>query len=332
MRCASKREVLGAAVVALLIAVFAAPGRGEWKESEVQALTQRLLHEVSTIKRAVARDWDREDKQSPRYVVLDDLMTLHARVVALEGLVRAGQGPEKTAPVFRRVLTAVEHARRDAADFPEVQKQRAHIEAAEEAVAALEALYGPQLARLEPAAEGEPPPPIRKRSPAPKVAAAPPGKTHRRWTTEPAGVEGCPESVMHDVSMNRGGNVRIWVYPKVTGPNEVTTTVGVIMAEIGGHDARGELVEERVVHVPDLPPGCRIRRILTESLASCEFTDDDDEEDSAKCDIVRPGGLVRSVRVSAQSPGLDFDCDDAPGQDAYAQLAFNPIEVEVVCE
>ena len=88
----------------------------------------------------------------------------------------------------------------------------------------------------------------------------------------------------------------------------------------------------RVAGLKPLPPSCQIRRVLTESLASCEFDDDDVEEDTHKCDIVHPNGLVRSVRVSALSPGLDFDCDDGPHNDAYAELSFNPIEVEVVCD
>ncbi len=314
----------------LVLAVPALAAESEWDQAKVQALSQQLVRAVEKIKKGIAHDWDREDKQSARYVVLDDLMSLHHRTVALHGLLRAGGGRETTAPVFRRVLTGVEHARHDAASFPEVAKQRRHIEAADAALAKLEAYYAPALAELPPPREAPSPPPPVVRSPPPRVPAAP-GKTSRRRTTAPDPVSGCPQSVMHDVSMNHGGNVRIWVHPEVTGRNEVTSTVGVIMAERSGHYARGEIVERRVVSVPDLPAGCRIRRVLTESLASCEFEDDDVGDDSGKCDIVHPDGLVRSVKVSAVSRGLEFDCDDGPGNDAYAELSFNPIEVEVVC-
>ncbi|MDJ0848528.1 MAG: hypothetical protein QNK04_09140 [Myxococcota bacterium] len=320
-----------ASILLLLPALPAIPAEDGWDRRKVVAITKQLLREVEKIKMGIAHDWDRKDKESARYVVLEDVMSLHHRTVALLALVVKGGGPEATAPVFRRVLTGVEHARRDAANFPEIEKQRRHIEAADEALAKLKVYYGSALEELPPPKTAASPPPPVVRSPAPRVAAVP-GKTFRRRTTVPDPVSGCPQSVMHDVSMNHGGNVRIWVHPEVTGRNEVTSTVGVIMAERAGHFARGEIVERRVVSVPDLPAGCRIRRVLTESLASCEFEDDDVEDDSHKCDIVHPSGLVRSVKVSAVSKGLEFDCDDGPGNDAYAELSFNPIEVEVVCK
>ena len=89
----------GAVAALALAAAPVAAGQVEWNQAEVSALTQQLLQHVSKIKKGIRRDWDREDKQSARYVVLDDAMTLHHRVVALDGLVRAGQGRERTAPV-----------------------------------------------------------------------------------------------------------------------------------------------------------------------------------------------------------------------------------------
>ena len=315
-----------------LLAPCVASGQQDWNAKEVTKLTRKLSDEVRAIKTGITRDWDGADKESARYVVLDDLMALHHQVVALDALVRQGQGRKQTAPVFRRVRSAVDHARRDAALFPAIEKQRKHIEAADATLERLEAYYEVELATLPPEEAGTPPPPMERHSPSPRVAAAAPDKTFRMHTDAPDPVTGCPESVMHDVSMNHGGNVRIWVHPEVTGRNEVTSTIGVIMSETGGHYARGELIERRVSRIPDLAPNCQIRRVLSESLAACEFDDDDREEDSHKCDIVDPEGLVASLSVSAQSPGLDFDCDDAPYNDAFAELGFNPIEVEVVCD
>ena len=332
MRGTRRIALLGATLAALLPPAAVALATKPWNRSQVLALTQALLAEVKLIKRNLARDWDRADHQSPRYVVLEDVMALHRRAVALDGLVRAGEGAEKTAPVFRRVLTAVQHARRDAAEFPAIERQRVHIDKADAALARLKDYYGPELTRLAPEASGDPSPSPVKRTPPPRVPEAPPDKTFRRRTTEPAPVAGCPRSVMHDKNLNHPTDVRIWVRPEVTGRNEVTTTVGVVMTERAGHYARGELVERRPAHVPDLPPECRIRRVVMEPLATCEFVDDDEEEDAHKCDIVRGGGLVRTLRVTAMSPGLDFDCDDEPGKDAYAEVHLNPIEVEVVCE
>jgi hypothetical protein len=74
-------------------------------------------------------------------VVLDDLMQLQHRAVAFRVLVSAGQGREKTEPVFRRVRTAIEHARRDAPAFPAIQRQHRHIDAAKAALDELSAFY-----------------------------------------------------------------------------------------------------------------------------------------------------------------------------------------------
>ena len=143
----SRFVAISASIVALASVLFAAPGIAEptaWDEAEVAKLAQQLVVEVAAIKENIAGRRDEADPQSARWVVLDDLMQLQHRVVAFEGLVRAGQGRENTEPVFRRIQTAVDNARRDAPAFPEVQKQREHIDRAAAALTALSSYYETQ--------------------------------------------------------------------------------------------------------------------------------------------------------------------------------------------
>ncbi len=114
-------------------------------EKRVAALARKVGGAASRIKDNLARDWDRADKTSTRYVVINDLMILQHRAVALEGLIRAGQGRDKTEPVYRRMLSAVEHARQDSQQFPEIAAQQKHIDTAEAALQELADCYGPPV-------------------------------------------------------------------------------------------------------------------------------------------------------------------------------------------
>jgi hypothetical protein len=127
--------------------LVAAPGFAEpaaWDEAEVAKLAHQLVVEVAAIKDDIAGRREEADPHSARWIVLDDLMQLQHRTVAFEGLVRAGQGRDNTEPVFRRIQTAVDHARRDAPAFPDVQKQRKHIDRAESALKMLSSYYETQ--------------------------------------------------------------------------------------------------------------------------------------------------------------------------------------------
>ena len=113
-------------------------------EKRVATLVERVAAKASRIKKNIAREWDRADKTSTRYIVLNDLMTLQHQAVALEGLVRAGEGRDKTEPVFRRMQSAVQHARQDADKFPAIAEQRSLIAEAETALDELAECYGPE--------------------------------------------------------------------------------------------------------------------------------------------------------------------------------------------
>jgi hypothetical protein len=144
MHSTRRFTIIWASCFALLSVVVAAPGFAEpvaWNEAKVAKLASQLVFEVSKIKDNIAGRRDEADPNSARWVVLDDLMQLQHRVVAFEGLVRAGQGRDNTEPVFRRIRTAVDNARRDAPAFPELQKQREHIDRAQYALNALSVFY-----------------------------------------------------------------------------------------------------------------------------------------------------------------------------------------------
>ena len=142
----SMRRVLAicAGGLALGPVLFAAPGFAElaaWDKDKVAKLAHDLVVEVVKMKNNTAGARETADPESARWVVLNDLMQLQHRVIAFEGLVRAGQGRANTEPVFRRIRTAVANARRDAPAFPAIQKQREHIDRAEAALKELSSYY-----------------------------------------------------------------------------------------------------------------------------------------------------------------------------------------------
>ena len=137
--------LLALGTCALLVgAAGAAHADSHCDEKRVAALAHDVAVEASLIKDRLAREWDRADKTSTRYVVINDLMILHHRAIALEGLVRAGQGRDKTEPVYRRMQSAVQHARQDSQRFPEIGAQQKHIDKAEAALNELADCYGPE--------------------------------------------------------------------------------------------------------------------------------------------------------------------------------------------
>ncbi len=140
-RFASTLVTLGTCALLACLA-GSATAHSHCDEKRVAVLARKVAVEASNIKKNIAREWDRADKESTRYVVLNDLMVLHHRAVALEGLVRAGQGRDKTEPVYRRMQSAVQHAREDSDRFPAIAGQRQHIAAAEAALEELADCYG----------------------------------------------------------------------------------------------------------------------------------------------------------------------------------------------
>jgi hypothetical protein len=140
----SRRSALLAGIAVAGVLLVAAPAMTEpvvWDQKRVQNLAEDLATHVSNIKKGIAHARETADPKSPRWVVLDDLMQLQHRVVALVVLLSAGEGRDATEPVFRRVRSAVEHARDDAPAFPDVQKQARHIDKANAALDKLAAFY-----------------------------------------------------------------------------------------------------------------------------------------------------------------------------------------------
>jgi hypothetical protein len=129
------------ALGSILVARPALAAPVEWNQERVLVLARQLGHEVVQIKDSIAHARETADPNSPRWVVLDDLMQLQHRVIVFEALVSAGEGQKETAPVFRRIRTAVKHARRDAPAFPEIQRQKRHLDRASEALEKLNAFY-----------------------------------------------------------------------------------------------------------------------------------------------------------------------------------------------
>jgi len=126
-------------------ALLAGPGYAEpvaWDKAEVAKLADQLVVEVRAIKNNIAGRRDEADPHSARWIVLDDLMQLQERAVAYEGLVRAGEERAETEPVYRRIVTAVDNARRDAPGFPEIQQQHERLERVAAVLKALSGYYG----------------------------------------------------------------------------------------------------------------------------------------------------------------------------------------------
>jgi hypothetical protein len=112
-----------------------------WDQQKVIRLTRDLTLQASKVKDGIRSEYDIADKESARYFVLHDVMDIHHRSIALLGLLRAGKGREESEPLFRRIQSLVEHAQRDMQRFPEIEKQRKHIDAADAKLAELAAYY-----------------------------------------------------------------------------------------------------------------------------------------------------------------------------------------------
>ena len=135
---------LGVVVVLGLLAApasAAAPAK-PWNQQEVAQLAQRFTLQTKRIQEVVGKHLEEAEKNSPRRVVLHDVYEIHHRAVSLESGVRAGLGRDGTEPVFRRILSSVEHARQDAKRFPEIEEAREHIDEANRLLAELGAYYG----------------------------------------------------------------------------------------------------------------------------------------------------------------------------------------------
>jgi hypothetical protein len=64
------------------------------------------------------------------------------RGVALATAVGAGQERDLTEPIFRRLMSGVQHAREDAQRFPEIEAVRSYVEKAEALLREMAVYYG----------------------------------------------------------------------------------------------------------------------------------------------------------------------------------------------
>ena len=124
-----------------LVAGLALAEPKEWDQKRVAALANMLASEVLAMKQNISKARETADPDSPRWVILDDLMQLQHRVVALVAMVNSGQGRDKTEPIYRRVKSAVENARQDAPAYPAVRREQRHIDAANTALRKLSEFY-----------------------------------------------------------------------------------------------------------------------------------------------------------------------------------------------
>ena len=89
---------LPTAIAILASVLLAGPGFADpkpWDQKRVGALAGMLASEILNMKKAIANARETADPESARWIVLDDLMQLQHRVVALVAMVNSGQGREK---------------------------------------------------------------------------------------------------------------------------------------------------------------------------------------------------------------------------------------------
>jgi len=119
-----------------------------WDQDAIAHNLDRLVKSASNIRMGLVRGASDEEKDperetpSVREVVFRDLSEIQRRAVALQGLVRGGQSYEATLPLYRHLRSDIANAAADAEDFPEIQKQQSHIDAAQKAIDSLDAYYG----------------------------------------------------------------------------------------------------------------------------------------------------------------------------------------------
>lgn len=152
-----------------------------------------------------------------------------------------------------------------------------------------------------------------------------------RATTKPTVLKGCPRSVNKHYNMNNGGDVKIAVSYEIVDDKSVLVELVVDMKENKGSKAHGRLEESSIVTVEGLPHDSKIDTVLTPPF-EVAFFDDNKKEDSNR-DVIKKAvassKVIKSLRVTAQTKGDDFDCDDDPYEDAYIEVEFNSLEVLV---
>ena len=146
------RRISAVFVVAILLmpgaAALADSERAEWDQDAVSKGLDRVVKAASNIRMGLFRGASDEEKApdrettSVREVVFRDLSEIQRRAVALQGLVRAGEGYEQTLPLYRHLRSDIENAAADAKQFPEIATQQVHIDAARKAIDSLDAYYG----------------------------------------------------------------------------------------------------------------------------------------------------------------------------------------------
>lgn len=137
-----------AALLALGAPALADHHMTEWDQDAIAKDLDRLVKSASNIRMGLFRGADAEEKDperetpSVREVVFRDLSEIQRRAVALEGLVRGGQGYEATLPLYRHLRSDIANAKADAEHFPEIAKQQRHIDDAQKAIDDLDGYYG----------------------------------------------------------------------------------------------------------------------------------------------------------------------------------------------
>jgi hypothetical protein len=151
----------------------------------------------------------------------------------------------------------------------------------------------------------------------------------RARTAEPAPLEGCPQGSPADA--DNGAYVDILVKAELAPPSSVKITLHVTMEEREGDGARGELSVSEETTIPDFPPSCRVTGIAQRKEMRCHFFRRAHGRADSQCEFDESKSFVRSVEVTVNSVGNDFDCIGSPHEDAYVKASFRPITVEYVC-
>ena len=137
--------LLGCLLLALSAATAVASEPKEWDQKKLLKLTDTLVLETKRIHKEmiqhIPEDIPVGGDSSIEYVILLDASFIHTRMLALNGLIRAGSGRTATEPVLRRIQDGIDNAKEDSKDFAPLRLVRNHIKRVDELLAQVEEYY-----------------------------------------------------------------------------------------------------------------------------------------------------------------------------------------------
>lgn len=139
---ATRRAAAWVAGATLVWAVGASAQTTDWDQKVAVREVNQLVKHAAKVKAGIAREYDREDKTSYRYIVLRDVMEIHHLAVNLQSGLRSGQGRDETRHIYDRLQRAIEQAQKDMVQFPAIAAQQADIDRADASLETLSAMYG----------------------------------------------------------------------------------------------------------------------------------------------------------------------------------------------